>query len=104
MLLYYSICCIFTALFLETIRNTGDILPPEKKPTTEENSTDDNTSKVEIPFQPLTLSFQDLCYEVTASTGKEKLMLLKNVNGIFQPGRLCALMGSSGAVSHFFMR
>jgi hypothetical protein len=101
MVIYYLLCCVFTALGLGTIRNTGEVLPPEKKPATnaEGDGADTTSQKVEIPFTPLTLSFHDLCYEVTASTSKAKIMLLKNVNGIFRPGRLCALMGSSGAVS-----
>ena len=98
MLLYYLVCIVFTAVWLQNIRNTGEVLPPEKSDA-KLDSDNGSIQKVEIPFKPLTLSFHDLCYEVTASTSKEKLMLLKNVNGIFRPGRLCALMGSSGAVS-----
>eukprot|EP00977_Amphora_coffeiformis_P016604 scaffold5169_cov172-Amphora_coffeaeformis.AAC.35 len=102
MLLYYHICCVFSALFLGTVRNTGEVVPPEKKPPiAEANSGNTGPPKVEIPFKPLTLSFHDLCYEVTASTSKTKLRLLKKVDGVFRPGRLCALMGSSGAVSDF---
>ncbi|KAL7580109.1 hypothetical protein ACA910_012870 [Epithemia clementina (nom. ined.)] len=52
---------------------------------------------IQVPFVPVTLSFYDICYDVTASTGSEKLRLLHSINGIFQPGRMCALMGSSGA-------
>lgn len=101
MLVYYLICCVLTAVFLGSIRNTGEVMPPEKKPSiSEADLRDDVPPKVEIPFKPLTLSFHDLCYQVTASTSKEKLTLLKSVNGIFRPGRLCALMGSSGAVSN----
>lgn len=51
----------------------------------------------DLPFTPVDLTFKDLCYEVTASTSKEKLKLLNNVYGRLQPGRMCALMGSSGA-------
>jgi hypothetical protein len=51
----------------------------------------------DLPFTPVDLTFSDLCYEVTASTSKEKLKLLNNVYGRLQPGRMCALMGSSGA-------
>ena len=48
-------------------------------------------------FTPVDLSFHDLCYEVKASRGSEKLRLLKSVSGIFRSGRMCALMGESGA-------
>ncbi len=60
----------------------------EKKNTTEE---------INVPFIPVDLSFDKLSYEVTASTSKEKLRLLNEVSGVFKAGRMCALMGSSGA-------
>ena len=50
----------------------------------------------QVPFIPVDLSFEDLCYEVTASTSKDKLRLLNEVSGVFKAGRMCALMGSSG--------
>lgn len=50
-----------------------------------------------IPFTPVDLSFDKLVYEVDASTTKEKLRLLNEVSGVFKAGRMCALMGSSGA-------
>jgi ABC-type multidrug transport system ATPase subunit len=99
MFVYFLICCIFTALGLTYSRNTGDHVAPQE--THQHKGTLENEMetrrRIEIPFKPLTLSFQDLCYEVSASTSKEKLLLLKNVNGIFRPGTMCALMGSSGA-------
>lgn len=57
----------------------------------------EKTSEVQVPFIPVDLSFENLCYEVTASTSKEKLRLLNEVSGVFKAGRMCALMGSSGA-------
>mmetsp|Transcript_3324 Transcript_3324/g.5465 ORF Transcript_3324/g.5465 Transcript_3324/m.5465 type:complete len:1454 (+) Transcript_3324:67-4428(+) len=57
-----------------------------------------NTSEeINVPFIPVDLSFEKLTYEVTASTSKEKLRLLNEVSGVFKAGRMCALMGSSGA-------
>lgn len=50
-----------------------------------------------VPFVPVTLSFHDICYDVQASTGNETLRLLNKVNGVFRPGRMTALMGTSGA-------
>jgi len=49
-------------------------------------------------FTPVDLSFHDLCYEVKASKGSEKLRLLKSVSGIFKAGRMCALMVSNAIV------
>jgi hypothetical protein len=56
---------------------------------------------IEIPFEPLTLTFKDIWYTVTLKGGEE-LDLLKGVTGYFEPGTLTALMGSSGAVSTSF--
>jgi len=58
---------------------------------------EEEEEELDLPFTPVELTFKDLCYEVTASTGNDKLMLLNNVYGRFEPGRMCALMGSSGA-------
>ncbi|XP_022948220.1 ABC transporter G family member 31-like [Cucurbita moschata] len=57
-----------------------------------------------LPFQPLTMTFHNVNYFV--DTPKEmkqqgipekKLQLLSNVSGVFSPGVLTALVGSSGA-------
>ncbi|KAJ0744423.1 putative ABC transporter, P-loop containing nucleoside triphosphate hydrolase [Helianthus annuus] len=62
------------------------------------------TGKMVLPFEPLTITFQDLQYYVEPSlemrehgfTGK-RLQLLCDVTGSFRPGVLTALMGVSGA-------
>lgn len=94
---YLLICTVFTALGLTYVRNEGGVSVgnPETFSTTDAASKKETA--VEIPFKPVTLSFRDICYEVAASTSSEQLMLLKNVNGILRAGRLCALMGTSGA-------
>ncbi|KAL3761106.1 hypothetical protein ACHAWU_001375 [Discostella pseudostelligera] len=55
------------------------------------------TEEFSIPFTPADVAFDNLVYEVTASTSKDKLCLLNEVSGVFRAGRMCALMGSSGA-------
>eukprot|EP00536_Pseudo-nitzschia_multiseries_P002021 jgi/Psemu1/182647/e_gw1.27.166.1 len=52
---------------------------------------------VNISFKPITLSFENICYDVKASTGDEDIRLVHDVNGYFKAGRMCALMGESGA-------
>jgi hypothetical protein len=49
-----------------------------------------------LPFTPVDLTFENMVYEVKASTGDEMLKLLNEVSGAFVAGRMCALMGSSG--------
>ena len=57
----------------------------------------DDDGRVDIPFTPITITFEDVCYCVKASTGGETLQLLNDVSGLFRSGRMCALMGASGA-------
>jgi len=61
----------------------------------------DSHPHVNIPFKPITLSFENICYDVKASTGDDELRLLHNINGYFKAGRMCALMGESGYVKPF---
>ena len=49
---------------------------------------EETSNAVDIPFKPVTLTFTDICYDVTASTGKDKLRLLNNANGVFEAGRM----------------
>ncbi|KAK4762338.1 hypothetical protein SAY86_008106 [Trapa natans] len=57
-----------------------------------------------LPFQPLTMTFNDVNYYVDMPPEmreqgimERKLQLLSNVSGVFSPGVLTALVGSSGA-------
>ncbi|XP_071724267.1 LOW QUALITY PROTEIN: ABC transporter G family member 31-like [Rutidosis leptorrhynchoides] len=79
--------------------------------TAEETSTEMNghqeTSKAKgmiLPFQPLTMTFHNVNYFVdmpkemsTQGVPEKRLQLLSNVSGVFSPGVLTALVGSSGA-------
>ncbi|MFS7986495.1 putative ABC transporter, AAA+ ATPase domain, ABC-2 type transporter [Helianthus anomalus] len=68
------------------------------------NILETNEGKMVLPFEPLTVTFQDLQYYVEPSvemrehgfTGK-RLQLLHDITGAFRPGVLTALMGVSGA-------
>ena len=59
----------------------------------EEENLDD---QVTIPFTKVDLTFANIRYTVTASTSKDKLQLLKGVDGVVYAGQMTALMGSSG--------
>ncbi|XP_061988335.1 ABC transporter G family member 31-like [Rosa rugosa] len=57
-----------------------------------------------LPFQPLTMTFHNVTYSVhkpkemkSQGIPESKLQLLSNVSGVFSPGILTALVGSSGA-------
>jgi hypothetical protein len=49
-----------------------------------------------LPFEPSTLVFKDVCYDVI-TLDKKKRRLLHGVTGIARPGTMTALMGASGA-------
>jgi len=107
---YSLLCTVLTALGLTFVRNKGGRASSDDRPSDSNRQQScfsvehgsaiveaPSSIEIEIPFQPVTLSFKDICYTVTASTSKDELKLLTNVNGIFRPGRMCALMGTSGA-------
>lgn len=98
----YTLVCLFASAFcLQHFRveakqgGTPDI--SEEKDEVENQITDSITCFTEASFVPVDLSFSNLCYDVKASKGSDKLRLLNDVSGVFSAGRLCALMGESGA-------
>eukprot|EP00980_Cylindrotheca_fusiformis_P012581 scaffold3084_cov144-Cylindrotheca_fusiformis.AAC.29 len=96
MLCHICLTLLLSALCLSKIRvssNSG--AAGDEVVFTEESA--DETQSFRISFKPVTLTFENICYDVTSSKGKEELRLLHNVNGAFQAGHMCALMGSSGA-------
>jgi hypothetical protein len=101
-LLLCSVLSILTSAFcLHYFRMepqpSGKVDVKESSVEVEESERDTEVEKEESSFIPVDLSFNNLCYEVKASTGKKKLRLLNNISGIFRSGRMCALMGESGA-------
>ncbi|KAH7438824.1 hypothetical protein KP509_04G032700 [Ceratopteris richardii] len=64
----------------------------------------DRREGISLPFQPLSLTFQNVCYYVDMppemrkeGVKGERLQLLRNVSGAFRPRILTALLGVSGA-------
>lgn len=114
----WTVCTIISGLFLKFVRVEGvsnnnmtsmdDPKVGERKTNGHStngepskdgmNRRDSNTStEMTIPFKPVTLSFHNICYDVVASKGKSTLRLLHNVDGVFESGKMIALMGSSGS-------
>lgn len=50
-----------------------------------------------LPCLPVTLTFQNIYYDVNVPKATQPLRLLNNIHGIATPGNLIALMGASGA-------
>ncbi|XP_071725520.1 pleiotropic drug resistance protein 3-like isoform X2 [Rutidosis leptorrhynchoides] len=76
----------------------------ESKGQTEMVNKTNKRGKLVLPFEPLTVTFQDLHYHVEPPpemrqrgfTG-DRLRILNDITGAFRPGVLTALMGVSGA-------
>ncbi|KAK0605209.1 hypothetical protein LWI29_024220 [Acer saccharum] len=96
--------------YLNPLRTSKTAIPLD---ATEENCTGEGVISQEeggkkkgmiLPFQPLAMTFHNVNYFVDmpkamSSKGvpEKKLQLLSNVSGVFSPGVLTALVGSSGA-------
>jgi ABC-2 type transporter len=95
----YVFYVFLTAYGLGNFTSSGSNISSGNHDTVKSSATEGNfdEKKVVIPFVPATLTFENICYDVQESTGSDKLRLLNNVDGIFKSGRMCALMGSSGA-------
>ncbi|XWS53453.1 hypothetical protein CRYUN_Cryun10bG0002700 [Craigia yunnanensis] len=86
-------------------KDDKDSLQEESKPTVETgNITGSKTGQTVLPFEPLTVTFQDVQYYVDTPLEMrergykhKKLQLLSDISGSFRPGVLTALMGVSGA-------
>eukprot|EP00547_Thalassionema_nitzschioides_P003473 CAMPEP_0194202806 /NCGR_PEP_ID=MMETSP0156-20130528/2735_1 /TAXON_ID=33649 /ORGANISM="Thalassionema nitzschioides, Strain L26-B" /LENGTH=1424 /DNA_ID=CAMNT_0038928407 /DNA_START=109 /DNA_END=4383 /DNA_ORIENTATION=+ len=76
---------------------TGKSLSNDAVEEKEDENTTTERVEAEIPFQKVDLTFRDIHYTVTSSITKEKIELLKGVDGIIEAGKMTALMGSSGA-------
>ena len=50
-----------------------------------------------LQFEPATLAFRAITYDVVHSQTKKTTRLLRGVTGIARPGTMTALMGASGA-------
>ena len=94
---YAILCIIMSALGLTYLRQ-NERTAFVTEPTVACNLfSGEEKSVAQVPFQPVTLSFSGICYDVTSSKPNKSLRILENVSGIFRPGRLCALMGPSGS-------
>ena len=93
------ISMLVSAALLENVRvsNVKGIREEEEEAEIDVNHEEGPDSETNISFKPVTLTFENICYDVKASTGSETLRLLHKIDGAFRSGRMCALMGSSGA-------
>ncbi|KAK3025042.1 hypothetical protein RJ639_043320 [Escallonia herrerae] len=91
---------------LQGTKESNDGAPVEEEPkkSTHSSSTDPLEGRMVLPFEPLSIVFQDVQYYVETPLEvrergftQKRLQLLGDVTGSFRPGVLTALMGVSGA-------
>ncbi|KAD6119877.1 hypothetical protein E3N88_11148 [Mikania micrantha] len=88
--LFFNIIVTLTLAYLKP----GDQAPPVT------SETDSSRQGMILPFKPLSMTFHNVNYFVDmpkVNLTEFKLQLLSDVSGVFLPGVLTALMGSSGA-------
>ncbi|XP_071737932.1 ABC transporter G family member 31-like [Rutidosis leptorrhynchoides] len=103
----FNIIVTLALAYLKPIKNaqvvfTGDEANTELLP--DNSSTGSRKRGMTLPFKPLSMSFHNVNYFVDMpkdmaleGVTERKLQLLSDVSGVFLPGVLTALMGSSGA-------
>ncbi|XP_047270110.1 ABC transporter G family member 31 isoform X2 [Capsicum annuum] len=109
----FSVILTLALAILNPIRKSQAIVSPEeidpKSATDGSSKNSESNGKTKkrgmiLPFQPLAMTFHNVKYfvdmpkEMSAEgITEKKLQLLSNVSGVFSPGVLTALVGSSGA-------
>jgi len=82
---------LLSVLFLSKIRfQTGKSLATDMGDAEEEP--DVEVDEIAIPFTKVNLTFKSIRYTVVASTSREKLELLKGIDGVAEAGKMTALM------------
>jgi ABC-2 type transporter len=103
MLSHILLSLLVSGLILHSVRVNGESPPSfeavekaDQELRQQSEQAGGDSTNVNIPFKPITLSFEQISYDVKASTGEENLRLLHSISGCFRAGRMCALMGESG--------
>jgi len=97
MIPYTLICTLVLGAVLRKVTIQPEVSIIRKKNVVMGSNDADEKRETNLPFVPVDLTFKSMVYEVKASKGDETLRLLNEVSGVFNAGRMCALMGSSGA-------
>lgn len=98
----YLIGCFFLFFGLSTFfviyvhTESAPPAPVYEHKSTVVDSTVSGEQRFELPFDPVSFAFLGISYVVKTNDGEE-LTLLDEVTGVFEPGVVTALMGSSGA-------
>jgi hypothetical protein len=84
---------VVASIFLVKVRfATGKSLANDSIEKVEDKNDEINQVKAELPFQEVNLTFKDVHYTVTSSIGKEKIELLKGIDGVIAARKMTALV------------
>jgi ABC-2 type transporter len=97
MIPYTVVCTIILGYIMRTVRIQPERSHVKKKNVVIGALPNEKPEDMNLPFIPVDITFANLVYEVMSSTGGDKIRLLNEISGTFKAGRMCALMGSSGA-------
>ncbi|TMW95972.1 hypothetical protein EJD97_008115 [Solanum chilense] len=113
-ILFFNAILTLALAILNPIRKSGAVVSPEAVGADGGSKTSESNGDPEpamtkkkgmiLPFQPLAMTFHNVKYFVdmpkemsSEGISEKKLQLLSSVSGVFSPGVLTALVGSSGA-------
>lgn len=101
--MFSLLCCVVSVMlstyFLTNVRfatgkSLGSVSIEDESDDAGDAGDADDSPDVEIPFQKVDLTFQDIRYTVKASVGDEKLELLKGIDGLVEAGKMTALVSA----------
>ena len=94
-LLIMIVSVILTSVALVKVRfATGKSLANDSIEEKEDEDKEISQVKAELPFQKVNLTFKDIHYTVISSIGKDKIELLKGIDGVVEAGKMTALVSS----------
>ncbi|XP_076916108.1 ABC transporter G family member 31-like [Bidens hawaiensis] len=107
--LFFNIVVTLALAYLQPLKGAHIVLPSTidaagEKTTVAKSESVSRRQGMTLPFKPLSMTFHNVSYFVDMpkdmameGAADKKLQLLSDVSGVFLPGVLTALMGSSGA-------
>jgi len=96
--LFCIVGMVMSSIALVKVRfATGESLAHDTIGEAEDKDKKVSVVETALPYQKVNLAFKDIRYTVNSSIGKEKIDILKGIDGVVEAGKMTALMGSSGA-------
>lgn len=92
-LLICFISVVLASILLDKVRfATGKSLANDTIEEEEDKHNEIKQVDAKLPFQKVDLTFRDVHYTVVSSIGKEKIELLKGIDGVIAAGKMTALV------------